>query len=163
MLKILSDGDNKHRVEDAGGTQIGWINGRTIGFRGFATEDDARDATIAAWAAFDRALRQQYAGWPRYEPNLDQLRTMHDGVYEWFYDGSAPIARLLRPQRRAYDQSFGVELVLPSYASEGVAIAAAHSVAKAIEPYRDAPPAVIRQPVAIAGNRSDEREAVPST
>ena len=32
---------------------------------------------------------------------------------EWFYDGTAPIARLLRPQRRAYDGSFGIELVLP--------------------------------------------------
>jgi hypothetical protein len=138
MLKILSDGDNKHRVEDSAGTQIGWINGRTIGFRGFDTEDDAREATIAAWRALGSALRQQYAGWPRYEPKLDQLRRIHDGAYEWFYDGTAPIARLLRPQRRAYDRSFGIELVLPSYASEGVAIAAAHSVAKAIVPYRDA-------------------------
>ena len=25
MLKILSDGDDKHRVEDAAGTVIGWI------------------------------------------------------------------------------------------------------------------------------------------
>ena len=138
MLKILSEGDNKHRVEDSTGTQIGWINGRTIGFRGFDTEDDAREAAVAAWRTLDSALRRQYAGWPRYEPKLDQLRRIHDGAYEWFYDGTAPIARLLRPQRRAYDRSFGIELVLPSYASEGVAIAAAHSVAKAIVPYRDA-------------------------
>ena len=61
MLKILSDGDNKHRVEDSTGTQIGWISGRTIGFRGFATQDDARDAATAAWRAFDRVLRQQFA------------------------------------------------------------------------------------------------------
>jgi hypothetical protein len=150
MLKILSDGDNKHRVEDSAGTQIGWINGRTIGFRGFATEADAREATIAAWRAFEGALRQQYAGWPNYQPDLDQLRTMHDGAYEWFYDGTAPIARLLRPQPRAYDHSFGIELVLPSYASEGVAIAAAQSVARAIEPYRDVSTTAISRPVAAA-------------
>jgi hypothetical protein len=162
MLKILSDGDDKHRVEDSAGTQIGWINGRTIGFRGFASEDDARDATIAAWPAFDRALRQHYAGWPRYEPNLDQLRRMHDGAYEWFYDGAAPIARLLRPQWRAYDQSFGIELVLPSFASEGVAIAAAHSVATAIAPFRDASLAVVRQPVVATGIRTAEPDAAPS-
>ena len=162
MLKILSDGDNKHRVEDSAGTQIGWINGRTIGFRGFATEDDARDATIAAWRAFERVLRQQYAGWPNYEPKLDQLRTMHDGASEWFYDGTAPIARLLRPQRRAYDHSYGIELLLPSYASEGVAIAAAHGVATAIEPYRDDAPPAIAQPVATTGPRTADRATAPS-
>jgi hypothetical protein len=163
MLKILSDGDSKHRVEDSSGTQIGWINGRTIGFRGFATENDAREATAAAWRAFDRALRQQYAGWPRYEPKLDALRTMHDGAYEWFYDGTAPIARLIRPQRRAYDHSFGIELVLPSYASEGVAISAAHSVARAIEPYRDVPPPAKGPPATKSAIRTTDREAAPST
>jgi hypothetical protein len=163
MLKILNDdGDNKHRIEDAAGTPIGWITGRTIGFRGFVTEDDARDATVAAWRALDRALRQQFAGWPRYEPNLDQLRTMHDGAYEWFYDGTAPIARLLRPQRRAYDYSFGIELVLPSYASEGVAIAAAHSVATAVAPYRDAPMVATSRPVAASAVDTAERAAAPS-
>jgi hypothetical protein len=137
MLKVLSDGDDKHRLEDSGGAAIGWINGRTIGFRGFATVSDAREAAVAAWRGLDRALRNQYPGWPRYEPKLDRLRTTHDGAYEWFFDGTAAIARLLRPQRRAYDTSFGIELVLPSYASEGVAIAAAHSMATAI--WRPAP------------------------
>ena len=139
MLKILSDGADKHRVEDATGTNIGWIHGRTIGYRGFATVDDARDAAVAAWRAFDKALRQQYAGWPHYEPQLEQLGVMHDGVHEWFHDGTAPIARLLRPQPRAYDYSFGIELAVPSYASEGVAIVAAQSIAMAIAPYRDVP------------------------
>jgi len=162
MLKILSDGDSKHRVEDSAGAQIGWINGRTIGFRGFSTEDDARDATIAAWRAFDRALHQQYAGWPRYEARLDQLRTMHDGAYEWFYDGTAPIARLLRPQPRAYDDSFGIELVLPSYASEGVAIAAAHRVALAVAPYRDDATVDARSGAAQSPAAVSEREARPS-
>ena len=162
MLKILSDSDNKHRVEDATGTQFGWISGRTIGFRGFATEDNARDATIAGWRAFERVLRHHYAGCLNYEPQLDQLRRMHDGAYEWFYDGTAPIARLLRPQPRAYDHSFGIELVLPSYASEGVAIAAAHAVATAIEPYRDVSPAGITQPVVATGTRIVERGAASS-
>lgn len=162
MLKILSDGDNRHRVEDAAGMQIGWIAGRTVGFRGFATEDDAREATSAAWCALDRVLRQQFAGWPRDAPKLDQLHTVHDGAYEWFSDGTAPIARLLRPQRRAYDHSFGIELVLPSYASEGVAIAAAHSVAMAIAPFRDSVIAATSPPVRAAGIQTGEREAAPS-
>ena len=131
MLKILDQGDDKHDVEDSSGTKIGWISGRSIGFRGFATEADAREAAVAAWRALDRVLRQHFAGWPPHEPALDRLRTVHDGAYEWFSDGTAPIARLLRPQRRAYDGSFGVELVLPSSASQAVAIAAARSIASA--------------------------------
>jgi hypothetical protein len=161
MLKILSDGDSKHRLEDSAGTQLGWIHGRSIGFRNFATESDARDAAIAGWGVLDRSLRQQYAGWPRHEPKFDELRTIHDGAYEWFYDGTVAIARLLRPQRRAYDYSFGIELVLPSYASEGVAIAAAYSVAMAIAPYRDALPAPIDRSAAHGGGVMPEREATP--
>jgi hypothetical protein len=137
MLKILNDGDDKHQIEDSSGTKIGWISGRSIGFRGFATETDAREGSVAAWRALHRVLRQHCAGGPRHEPAFDRLRTVHDGAYEWFYDGTAPIARLLRPQRRAYDGSFGVELVLPSCASQGVAIAAARSMAFATAPYRE--------------------------
>jgi hypothetical protein len=137
MLKILNDSDDKHQIEDSSGTKIGWISGRSIGFRGFATESDAREGAVAAWRALDRVLRQHCAGGPRHEPALDRLRTVHDGAYEWLYDGTAPIARLLRPQRRAYDGSFGVELVLPSSASQDVAIAAARSMASATAPYRE--------------------------
>jgi hypothetical protein len=136
MLKILSDGDNKHRLEDGTGAKVGWINGRAIGFRGFSTEDAARDAAIAAWRALDTSLRRQYPGWPHYEPDFARLRMIHDGAYEWFHDGTTEIARLLRPQRRAFDHSYGIELVLPSYASEGVAITAAQSVAKAVMAHR---------------------------
>ena len=62
---------------------------------------------------------------------------MHDGVHEWFHDGSSAIARLLRPRPGARHDSFGIELALPSYATEGVAIAVAHSVATATKPYRE--------------------------
>jgi hypothetical protein len=137
MLKILSDEDNKLRLEDGSGLSVGWIHGRAIGFRGFATESIARKAATAAWRALDASLRQQYPGWPHYEPAFDQLRTVHDGVSEWFHDGTTEIARLLRPHRRAYDHSYGIELMLPSFASEGVAITAAQSIAKAVIPHRD--------------------------
>lgn len=140
MVKILSEGDGKHRVEDEHDQRIGWINGRTIGFRGFATEHDAREAAVSAREALDRMLRSQYPGWPRRETVVKRLRTVHDGAYEWFYDGQSAIARLLRPQRRAYDPSFGIELVLPSFASEGLAVAAAYAATRAIEPHRDEPP-----------------------
>jgi hypothetical protein len=140
MLRILSDGDDRYRLENDDDVQIGWINGRAIGFRGFATEADAKEGAIAAWRALDLVLRRQYPGWPSYAPVLDELTLVHDGAYEWFADGTSPIARLVRPQRRAYDLTFGIELVLPSYASEGVAITAAHAVGAALA--APEPPAV---------------------
>ena len=132
MLRVLSDGDDRYRLENDDDVQIGWINGRAIGFRGFATEAEAKDGAIAAWRALDLVLRRQYPGWPSYAPVIDELKLVHDGAYEWFADGTSPIARLVRPQRRAYDLTFGIELVLPSYASEGVAITAAHAVGAAL-------------------------------
>ena len=99
------------------------------------TEAVARDAAIAAWRAMNGVLITHYAGWPRREPRFDEMRIANDGAYEWFHEGTMPIARLLRPRRRAYDSSFGIELVLPTYATEGVGIAAAHSIARAIEPF----------------------------
>jgi hypothetical protein len=137
MLKILNNGDNKYDIEDSFGTKIGWISGRSIGFRGFVTETDAREAAVAARWALDRVLSRQCAEWPRQESAPDRIRTVHDGAYEWFYDGTAPIARLLRPKRRAYDGSFGIELVLPSSAGASVALEAARSIASATAPYRE--------------------------
>ena len=137
MLKFIDHGDNKHQIEDASGVTIGWISGLSVGFRGFATESDAREGAVAACRALNRVLRQRCPGGTRHEPALDRIRTVHDGAYEWFYDGTAPIARLLRPQRRAYDGSFGVEFVLPSSAGQDVAIPAARSIASATAPYRE--------------------------
>jgi hypothetical protein len=134
MLRVLSDGDDRYRLENEDDVQIGWIHGRAIGFRGFATEAEAKDGAVAAWRALDLVLRRQYPGWPSYTPSLDEVQLVHDGAYEWFADGTAPIARLIRPQRRAYDLTYGIELVLPSYASEGVAITAAHAVGAALLP-----------------------------
>jgi hypothetical protein len=139
MLRVFSEGDDLYRLENEAGTHVGTIRNRTIGFRGFATERDAREAAIAAWRAMTDALRREYPSWPRYELVLDRLTTTHDGAYEWYYDGTMAIARLLRPRRVGREESFGIELLLPSYASEAVAISAAHAMARAVAPYRDEP------------------------
>jgi hypothetical protein len=151
MLKILNHGDDKYAVEDSSGTKIGWISGLSIGFRGFVTEADAREAAIAARWALDRVLSRHCAEWPRHEAPLDGIRTVHDGAYEWFSDGTRPIARLLRPHRRAYDSSFGIEVVLPSSAGHGVAIAAARSIASATAPYREDFASAPRSDISTAG------------
>ena len=136
MLRVFSEGDDLYRLEDATGAHVGTIRNRTIGFRGFASERVAREAAVAGWRAMTDALRREYPSWPRYELALDRLTTTHDGAYEWFYDGTMAIARLLRPRRVDREHSFGIELLLPSYASEGVAITAAHGMARAVAPFR---------------------------
>jgi hypothetical protein len=159
MLKFLSHGDDKYDIEDSSGEKIGRISGRSIGFRGFATETDAREGAVAAWRALDRVLRQYCAECSRHQPALDRVRTVHDGAYEWFYDGAAPIARVLRPQRRAYDGSFGVELVLPSSASHGVVVEAARSIATATAPYREEFASSVRTDIPTSGTNAALQEA----
>jgi hypothetical protein len=136
MFTVLSAGDGKYRVEDGAGTHVCSISGRSIAIRGFADEEAARDAALAGWGALEVALRQEFGGWLQYEPRRDRLRTVHDGAYEWLYDGTMAIARLLRPLRVGADRSFGIEFVLPSYASDGTAITAAHVIAHAVAPHQ---------------------------
>jgi hypothetical protein len=138
MLRIFADGEAAHRLEDPDGTAVGWVRGRGIGFRGFADERQAVDAAVAAWTALDAVLRRQFAGWPRHAPALDRLRVVHDGVYEWISDGHSSLARLHRVADAAGPGGpLAIELELPSFASEGIAIAAAQLVGEAIRKHVD--------------------------
>ena len=139
-MRVFAEGDDLYRLEDGRGLHIGTIRGRTIWFRGFPTELAARDAAVAAWLAMNDALRREYPSWPHHALALERLGTTHDGAYEWFYDGTRAIARLIRPRPGARELTYGIELVLPSYSSEGVAIAASHGMSRAVAPYRDGIP-----------------------
>lgn len=130
MIKVLAAGENRHRLEDADGKHVGWIQGRALGFRGMRSEAEALAAVATAWRSFDAALRRHYFGRPAHETSLDVLRLVHDGAYEWVTDGRAPLARLYRPGDVGGD--YAIELVLPSYASEGVAISVAQVVGSAL-------------------------------
>jgi hypothetical protein len=133
-LSVLADGEGAHRLEGSDGAAVGWVRGRHIGFRGFADERQATAAAVAAWRALDAVLRRQFAGWHRHEPALDRLGIVHDGVYEWITGGDSPLARLHRVGDAAGPVgAFAIELELPSFVSEGVAIAAAVSVGEAIQ------------------------------
>jgi hypothetical protein len=135
MITVLADGEQRHRLEDAEGRLVGWIRRRAVGFRGFASERHAMTAAVDGWRALGSVLRREYPGWPRFEPMLDELHLVHDGAHEWISDGRTPLARLVRPQADygSEDATFAIEFVLPSYATEGVAIAAAQVVARALQ------------------------------
>ncbi len=134
MIRVLADGEQRHRLEDAEGRLIGWIRRRAVGFSGFASERHAVTAAAHGWRALESVLRREYAGWPRFEPALDELHLVHDGAHEWISDGRTPLARLIRPPADggSDETTFAIEFVLPSFATEGVAIAAAQVVAKAV-------------------------------
>ena len=150
MFRVLADGDDTHRLEDAEGVAVGWIRGRVIGLRGLDDEQQATAVAIAAWRALTAALRRQFGGWPRYEPALDRLRVVHDGVHEWISDGTAPIARLVREEHGAARERshatahaaaqatthagpLAIEFELPSFASEGIAVSAAQLMGRAFQ------------------------------
>ena len=135
MISVFADGENRHRLTDASGVEIGWIRGRVIGFRGVRTEEDAREAVVAAYPRLESALRQHFPGWPRHEPSPDHLRVVMDGAYEWIADGVHPLARLHRPAHAGDRGLFALEFVLPSYASEGVTISVAQVLGHALRPY----------------------------
>ncbi|HYD52170.1 MAG TPA: hypothetical protein VEA99_06070 [Gemmatimonadaceae bacterium] len=135
MLSFHGDGENRHRVEAPGGTSIGWVRGRTVGFRGLSSEHEAIDAAVDASRALGAVLRRAFPGWPDHTPAARSLRLVHDGAHEWISDGRVPIARLLRVRGDASpERSYGLEFVLPSYASEGLALTAAQAIGGALLP-----------------------------
>ena len=138
MLRIIQDGENRHRLESDDGTHIGWIRDRVVGFNGFPSQSTAIDVAVVASKALEATLRGQL---PSRLPRLitrASARLVHDGAHEWISDGRVPIARLLRVRGDdAARRTFGLEFVLPSHVGEGTAILAAHALGRVIEDHLD--------------------------
>jgi hypothetical protein len=137
MFKIFIDGnDDRLRLEDLAGRQVGWIRGHTLGFGGLASEKAALRAAVGAWGALDKLLHRTYPRRMRRPAHESNVRLLHDGAYEWIADGFRPIARLLRPRtERNSEDSFALELLVPSYATQHVTIAAAQVVWEALSDF----------------------------
>lgn len=130
MLHVMPDGERRYRLIDDGGREVGWIRGRAVRFFGFTSEQEVMTAAANAWRALQTVLARAVArAANRVVPR--QLRLVHDGAYEWISDGTIPIARLFRP-RPLQESSFAIELVVPSYADETVAVSAAHAIADSL-------------------------------
>ncbi|MFL5578516.1 MAG: hypothetical protein ACJ79S_21385 [Gemmatimonadaceae bacterium] len=157
MIKVLTAGEDVHRLEDDAGTHVGWIHGRALSFGGMRSEAEAVAAAAAAWQAFDAALRRHYFGRPPHDVVAERLRLVHDGAYEWVTDGRRPVARLYRPRHDRDDGGYSIELVLPSYASEGVAIAVAQVVGNALVARRARGAAPAERAAAAAPARGADR------
>lgn len=137
MLHVLPDGDKRHRLIDDYGNDVGWIRGRAVRFFGFASEEQVVGAARRAWGALQRVLRRGVTD-PSAQARLRSLHLVHDGAYEWIADGAVPVARLFRPSEGSAAASYAIELVVPSYADDSMAIPVAHAIAKVLRPV--APP-----------------------
>ena len=134
MLNVIPDGENRYRLTSDDGREVGWIRGRALRFRGFASERDVVDAARRAWRALQGELRRAFVTPRTHRNRVGPLKLVHDGAYEWISDGVMPVARLVRPPAdRGPNPSFAIELLVPSYASDEVAIAAAHAIAESLK------------------------------
>jgi hypothetical protein len=136
MINVHFEGDNRHRLEDAAGTNIGWIRGRAIGFVGMRDEHEAMTTVLALWEPLQTALAQHFPGRPHHVVHRSRLGLAHDGAFEWITDEQLPLARYYRRPSDARGAGSAIEFALPSYANEGVVISVAHVLATALVTYR---------------------------
>lgn len=99
------------------GRVVGWIDGRRVGFLGFA---DEREAAGAAWVAY-RTISRRLARRLRIRPipiDTEPLTLAKDGNREVILASGRPIAALLRPgsdsRNGSHTFSFTVNLPLPA-------------------------------------------------
>lgn len=133
MFNVVSVGDDRHQLETADGTVAATVHNGVVRLGAFRSDEEIIAAATALWPAFDATLQRQYTGWPMYRPRANALRLVHDGAWEWVSDGRRPLARVVRPSALSDDDVSRLEFVLPSYATEGVVIVAAVSLARALE------------------------------
>lgn len=147
MLRIIQDGENRFRLESSAGLDLGWIRGRALGFRGLPSESAAIEAAIDASRALETTLLREFPGRTPHEVRPSRVRLVHDGAYEWVADGDRPLARILRPVGEPFpEESFGIELQLPTYATHHVGIACAYAVRRAIEHHQQLEEAAPAEP-----------------
>ena len=123
MFSVLADGPGRYRLGNGSGANVGWIHGRTIGFRGLRNKAEAIVAASAGWKTLRTSLRRQYADWPPQEVDWERLRFVNDGAHVWVSDGRIPLARVYRSAAGSAHgpspaRTLAVEFVLPSWLSE---------------------------------------------
>ena len=137
MFKVFMDGnEDRLRLEGHTGEKIGWIHGHTIGFGGIESEKDAMVAATEASRALETTLQRAYSS-ETVRPLLNsKIELMSDGAYEWVVAGFRPLARLVRPNtQRNSEDSFALEFLVPSYATQHVTLAVAHAVWDVLSKY----------------------------
>ena len=123
MFSVLADGAGRYKLGNGSGANVGWIRGKTIGFRGLRNKSEAIVAASVGWKTLRTSLRREYADWPRQEVDWERLRFLNDGAHDWVSDGRIPLARVYRSGSGSAHgpspaRTLAVEFVLPSWLSE---------------------------------------------
>jgi hypothetical protein len=146
MFSVLADGPGRYRLEDGTGADVGWIRGRSIGFRGLRNEAEVIVAASAGWRTLQSVLHREYAAWPRQEVDWERLRFVSDGAYQWVSDGRIPLARVYRTRHPAVQaddvvaaaawprRRLAVEFVVPSWMHEDSMTPLAHALWHVLTP-----------------------------
>lgn len=93
---------------------VGWVEGRGVGFRGFASPEDALAAAATAHEALVGWLDRDYRSRSTLQV-ATRITTRRDGPLTWLIAGKAPIGRLVSPLADMPGDSHGFELLLPAY------------------------------------------------
>jgi hypothetical protein len=133
-LRIFGDDASGFALHDEHDTPIGWIRGRTLGFRLFNTLDDAMQGARVAYEAAASWAARMGVSRPLAAIGDADLTLVHDGAYEWVASGLTPVARLLRPRADVIldDGQYGIELVIPQGIGAVAAIGGAQVIHSAL-------------------------------
>lgn len=108
--------------------RVGWINGDRVGFRGFATDEEAAHAAWVAHRTMTRRLARSHNLRP-VPIGSEPLALQRDGDDEMIVASSGPVATLVRPVDDGRSGgSYGFELSIPQPADEVLVRAMAHLI-----------------------------------
>ena len=132
-FSIFDHGDGRFRlVRDD--REVGWVEDRTIGFRGFADADEARDAATTAYDALASWSARQLRTEPL-PPRRRRLSVRREGAVEWLTLGGVEIGRLRRfgaDDIPGVEPDFGFELRLSARVSAALGLSAAQVIGRAL-------------------------------
>jgi hypothetical protein len=111
MLHIQPDGQQRSRLVDSDGREIGWIHGRAVRFSLDGSGYDIMTAASKAMHALQGVLTPALRGIDNGAASV-RLRLTHEGTHAWISDGPIPIARCFRPKGSTHP-SLALQLVMP--------------------------------------------------
>jgi hypothetical protein len=128
--RVVSLGDGKHRLESISGRTVAWLRGHAVGVDGFESTAEALAAAPRLRRIVDEILGRAYTARHRPVRLPAALQLVHDGAHEWVAADRVPLARVLQPRTMGVsNESVALEFVLPSFASEAVALVIARALA----------------------------------
>jgi hypothetical protein len=132
-LSVIADGRVGFQLHREG-EQVGWIEGRAIGFRGFESAKDAHQAASTAYGALRSWLARQRRTDLTPGSRRTVLHARRDHGVTWLTLGNVRIGRLIEPYHRDLisEGRYGFELDLPPLLQPVNAISAAQVIDAAL-------------------------------